>query len=250
MPSKRIRAACFALALGAALAGCSASAGEGGLTVFAAASLQRAFGAYAAQFKGPPVRYSFAGSDALAAQIEQGLRPDVFASADTRLPARLYAEGLVQRPVLFASNRLVLAVPAGSRIAGLAGAERPGVTLALGEPSVPVGAYARALIARLPARRRVALLANARDSEPDVAGIVGKLAQGAVDAGFLYATDVAAAGGRLRAIALPARLLPKVSYAVAIVRGSAHAAQARRFIAGLLAGAGRRDLAASGFGVR
>jgi molybdate transport system substrate-binding protein len=80
-----------------------------------------------------------------------------------------------------------------------------------------------------------------------VAGVVGKLAQGAVDAGFVYITDVRGAGGRLRAISLPARLEPRVAYAIAVVRGTGHPSEARAFIAGLLRGGGRRDLLAAGF---
>lgn len=233
-----------------AASGCAGAGGSSRptLTVFAAASLQKAFDRYAAELVPVPVHDSFAGSDALAAQIEQGVRPDVFASADTTLPERLYREGLVERPVTFAANELVLAVPASSRrIVTLTGAARPGTTVAIGQPSVPVGAYTRRLLARLPAPERRAILANAIDVEPDVSGIVGKLTQGAVDAGFLYATDVAAAKGALRAIALPAALRPRVAYGVAVVKGSPHARLARAFIAGLLRGAGRRELLAAGF---
>ena len=57
----------------------------------------------------------FAGSDELAAQIRQGVKPDVYAAANTTLPDELHADGLVEKPVAFASNTLVLAVPAGSR---------------------------------------------------------------------------------------------------------------------------------------
>lgn len=234
------------------LAGCESSGGSGSLTVFAAASLQDAFDRYGSELgERDPVRFSFAGSDALAAQIEQGLRPDVFASANTALPERLYREGLVQRPLVFATNRLVLAVPASEHsISSLADAQRPGVKLAIGEPGVPVGSYTRTLLGRLPATERRLLMAKVDDVEPDVSGIVGKLAEGAVDAGFLYVTDVSAAKGRLRAVELPDALRPQVSYAIAVVSGSRHERKARRFIDGLIAGSGRRDLEADGFGMR
>lgn len=238
-------------------AACGSSSGRGAITVSAAASLQHAFGAYARQLERPAagrahglaVRYSFAGSDLLAAQIEAGATPDVFASADTALPDHLHAAGLVEPPVPFASNTLVLAVPASTHaITGLQSLERAGETIAVGDPGVPVGAYTDALLARLPASERARILANVRDREPDVTGIVGKLIAGAADAGFLYRTDVLAARGALRAIALPASLRPAVAYAVAVVRGSAHRAQARAFVAGLLHGGGAADLRAAGFG--
>jgi ABC-type molybdate transport system substrate-binding protein len=63
----------------------------------------------------------------------------------------------------------------------------------------------------------------------------------------LYATDVAATEGRLRAIPLPAALQPRVLYGAAVVRGTAQPVQARAFIAGLQSGAGQRDLRANGF---
>jgi molybdate transport system substrate-binding protein len=228
------------------LVACGASA-KPQLDVSAAASLRQAFTRYGQELASVTTRFSFAGSDTLAAQIEQGIRPDVFASANTQLPAELFAKGLVQAPVVFAANRLVLAVPASSRISTLADVERPGVTLAIGTPTVPVGAYTAEVLDRLTAARRRLLLANVVDREPDVTGIVAKLSEGAVDAGLVYATDVAAAASRLRAIQLPASLEPQVAYAVAIVGGSPHAAQAHAFIAGLLHGAGRLELLRSGF---
>jgi molybdate transport system substrate-binding protein len=244
----RGRPALAIVAAGAALlTGCGGGSRGPALAVSAAASLQRAFTHYGDQFPQAMVRYSFAGSDALAAQIEQGVKPDAFASASTSLPNRLYARGLVGKPTVFASNRLVLAVPARSTVTGLADLQKPTVTIAVGTPTVPVGGYTMTVLARLPGTQRRALLANIVDREPDVSGIVGKLTQGAVDAGFLYATDVAATRGALRAIQLPARLSPRVAYAVAIVTGTKHRAQARAFIAGLLSGAGRRDLLAAGF---
>ncbi len=246
--SRRALASALAVVLGGcALAGCGSGSGSSRLEVSAAASLKKAFTLYGAQFTTSRTSFSFAGSDALAAQIEQGARPDVFASANVKLPASLYARGLLERPVVFAANKLVLAVPASSRITDLAGIERPGVSVALGTPSVPVGAYSEKVIARLAPAQRRALLANVRDREPDVTGIVGKLVQGAAGAGFLYATDVTATDGRLRAIDLPAALLPRVAYAAAVVRGTSHLAAARAFLSGLLTGPGRADLLRAGF---
>jgi molybdate transport system substrate-binding protein len=227
-------------------AGCG-SQEEPELNVSAAASLRRAFPEYARSFRGASVRYSFAGSDALAAQVEQGVRPDVFASANLKLPEMLYTRGLAEHPTVFAANRLVLAVPRGSTINSLSDLQRQGVTIAVGSHSAPVGAYTETLLARLPSSERQQLKANIRDREPDVTGIVGKLSQGAVDAGFLYATDVTAAAGALRAIPLPPALRPDVAYAATVVRGAPHPSLARAFIAGLIGGQGRAALLRTGF---
>jgi len=230
------------------LSACGGSAAKPTLVASAAASLHGAFTRYGERFTAAETRFSFAGSDVLAAQIEQGVRPDLFASANTKLPEMLYVKGLVERPVVFAANRLVLAVPADSKkVTTLADLKKPGVALVVGTSSVPVGAYTQTALERMPASQRAAVLANVRDREPDVTGIVGKLTEGAADAGFLYATDVAATDGRLTAIPLPAEMQPEVTYGIAIVKGTAHPRQASAFVKGLLEGEGRKDLLAAGF---
>jgi molybdate transport system substrate-binding protein len=227
-----------------ALSGCNSST-EPTLTVSAASSLKKAFESYAKDFQGAKVRYSFAGSDELAAQIRQGAQPDVFAAANTKLPDHLYSQGLVDKPDVFATNRLVLAVPAGSsKVSSLADIERPGVKLVIGSASVPVGSYTREVLNRMGADTAKKVLANVRSNEPDVAGIVGKLTQQAADAGFVYVTDVKGAGGRLRAIELPGKLQPRVEFGIAVVNSTE---EAEAFVGGLLRGKGRDALRDAGF---
>ncbi len=218
------------------------------LIVSAASSLNQAFTAYGKEFSQARAMFSFAGSDQLAAQIEQGLRPDVYAAANTTLPDQLYRKGLVEKPLVFARNRLVVAVPAeNAKVVSLDGLAAKGVKIAIGAKAVPVGSYTRSVLAKLPAPQREAILANVRSEEPDVAGISGKLTQGAVDAGFVYASDVRAAGGRLRAIPLPDALQPAVAYGAAVVKTARHPAEARAFVAGLRGRSGARALADAGF---
>lgn len=231
-----------------AVPGCGGDDGSGSLTVSAGSSLTVPLTEYARSFEPADVRLSFAGSDQAAAQIRQGVKPDVYASANTAIPDALFAEGLVETPVVFARNRLVIAVPAKSdSIASIDDLARPGVTIALGSASVPSGAYARRVLARLGPERSRAILANVRSSEPDVKGVVGKLSQGTVDAGFVYLTDVRAASGDLKVIELPARLQPSVEYGIAIVKGAKNPEAARQFIDGLLRGEGARVLRDAGF---
>jgi molybdate transport system substrate-binding protein len=236
-----------AVVAGLMLAGCGGK-GKPNLTVSAAASLRAALLHYGRQFHQATVRFSFAGSDVLAAQIEQGVRPDVFASANLQLPRALYERGLVSKPQIFAANTLVLAVRAGgNKVKTLSDIEKPGVRLAIGSATVPIGSYTRAVLAKLGPATSRRILANVRSEEPDVGGIVGKLIEGAVDAGFTYITDVRATHGALQAIQLPSRSQPVVAYGVAIVTGTHHSAEARRFIVGLINGEGRADLLAAGF---
>ena len=228
-----------ALAAVIAVSGCGGS--DTKLTVSAASSLKQALPEYQ-----PDNRYSFAGSDQLAAQIRAGAKPDVFAAANTKLPDALYREGLVEKPKVFATNTLVMAVPAGtSKIDALGDLAQPGVTIAMGAPDVPAGSYARQVLAKLEPKLQKAILANVRSNEPDVAGVVGKVSQHAVDAGFVYVTDVRAAGGRLKAVELPPPLKPDVAYAAAVVKGTKHEDEARTFVEGL---AGASALTKAGFG--
>jgi molybdate transport system substrate-binding protein len=245
------RLVAVAAALAIAAAGCGGDDGAAAerprLTVSAAASLKKAFTDYGAAFGAATARFSFAGSDDLAAQIRQGAKPDVFAAANTKLPGELHAEGLVEAVRVFAANRLVIAVPAEEDgITRLADLARPGVTLAIGGKDVPIGSYTRTVLEHLPASQRAAIQRNVRSEEPDVAGIVGKLTQGAVDAGFVYRSDVRGSDGALRAIDLPDSLRPQVAYGVAVVRGAEHPDQARAFVDGLLGEEGQRALREAG----
>ena len=240
----------FAVLFTVALVGCGGGGGGGSsstksqpLTVSAAASLKTAF----LKYHGGN-RYSFAGSDVLAAQIKAGARPDVYAAANTKLPQQLYAAGLLDKPVVFAGNRLVIAVPAAkAKVKSINDLAKPGIKIAAGSASVPVGSYTRQLLGRLPGPEAKKILANIRSNEPDVAGVVGKLTQGAVDAGFVYATDVKAASGKLVAIQLPAKLQPRVAYAAAVVKGSKLHHKASGFVKGLLVGKGAAALRQAGF---
>jgi molybdate transport system substrate-binding protein len=249
-----MRRAVVLLAL-AALAGCgddSEMASGGGerpqIVVSAASSLKEALSACSDSFPDARLRLQFAGSDELAAQIRQGVPVDVFAAANTQLPDALAQEGKLDEPVTFATNRLVLAVPADSAIDALQALERHGVALAIGAEGVPVGDYTRDVLSGLGAARAEAVLANVRSNEPDVKGIVGKLTQGAVDAGFVYASDVEAAGGELRAIELPDELKPTATYGAGVVAASRQHDAAEAFVDDLLSGGCHDALLAAGFG--
>jgi molybdate transport system substrate-binding protein len=219
------------------------------ISVSAAASLTEAFDDIAEDFEPAFIRFQFAGSDALAAQIEKGARPEVFAAANTTLPDRLFKDGLVEKPVPFATNTLVLAVPkSSSKISSLSDLTGDGISIAVGAKSVPVGNYTRQVLAKLPAAQEKAIVGNIKSEESDVKGVVGKLATGAVDAGFVYFTDVRDADDELKAILLPAELQPKVVYSAALVKGSDRMAIGRQFINYLLSKDGQKELADEGFG--
>ena len=243
----KVVASIAAVAILAVLPGCGGGGDDSEpLVVSAAASLDTAFHDYV-EAAGIDARMSFAGSDELAAQIRQGVKPDVYAAANTTLPDQLHAEGHVGQPTVFATNTLVLAVPKDSGIDSLDDLTSPGTTIAMGDPSVPVGSYTREVLGGLPATQRQAIYDNVRSEEPDVSSIAGKLTQGAVDSGFVYVTDVAASDGELKAIQLPAELQPNVQYGAAVVTGAKEPEAARSFIDGLLSGDGAAALREAGF---
>ena len=126
----------------------SSSSGDSELVISAASSLEPAFTAYA-ESAGIDAKQSFAGSDDLAAQIRQGVKPDVYAAANTALPQELNMEGLLGPPVEFATNELVLAVPSDSEIRNLSQLAREDLKIAIGSESVPIGSYTRELLDRL-----------------------------------------------------------------------------------------------------
>jgi len=219
----------------------SARAAAERATVFAAASLTDVF----PQIE-PNASYNFGGSNELAFQIEQGAPADVFAAASPTYPQKLYREGLVEQPVIFATNRLVLAVPRSNpaHISSVYDLRRKGIRLVVGDPAVPIGAYTQRVLARLGLAK-----VRAVSREPDVRSILTKIELGEADAGFVYVTDVVATKGKAKAIRIPARAQPRVAYEVAVVKGAPHVDAARAFVFRLLGSFGRRKLAAAGFGL-
>jgi molybdate transport system substrate-binding protein len=211
------------------------------LTVFAAASLATVFPQIAKH-----ERYSFAGSNMLAAQIQQGAPADVFASANTKLPEQLYEQGLVEKPVVFTRNELILIVPK-SNPAGIHSVydlRKPGVKLDVGAVGVPVGDYTRVVLHNL---RLDDVLANVVSQETDVREVLAKVALGEADAGFVYLTDAKTVRGKVATIGIRWSAQPIVQYAVAVVKSSPHLAAARAFVKGLLGKTAQAKLRAAGF---
>lgn len=239
-----MRRAALAAAAALALAGCGGSAPDAAApaTVFAAASLTGLVGELM-----PEASVNLGGSDELATQLREGAAADLFLSASARHPEELHEEGVVDEPVPFATNRLVLIVPAGeAAIAGLDDVTRPGTRLVVGGEGVPVGDYTRRTLAAL---GREDLLDRVVSNEKDAKGVVGKVALGEADAGFAYATDARAAGGRVRAVELPAHEGVAIVYAGAVVSASARRDEARALLRLLTGPEGRAALERAGFGL-
>jgi molybdate transport system substrate-binding protein len=234
-----------ALALAvAALAFPSTVSGGTPITVFAAASLTEVLPRID---KAP--RYSFAGSDQLALQIRQGAPVDVFAGASPKYTQLLYRDGFVLKPVLFATNKLIVLVPR-SNPAGIHSVydlRRAGVKVVIGVRSVPIGTYTRQILDTLGITADVTK--NVVSEETDVKGIVAKVALGEADAGFVYRTDAKPVTSRTRTIALPNWAQPAIRYEVAVVKASSHRAAAQALVKKMISKRGRLLLASAGFGL-
>jgi molybdate transport system substrate-binding protein len=222
-----------------------AAAGATRLTVFAAASLTDVL---------PKItrrpRYEFAGSDQLALQIQQGAPADVFAAASPKYPEALYKQGLVQKPIAFATNTLIVIVPKSNPagIHSVSDLTRPGVKVVIGDPSVPVGAYTRTVLNNLGILG--AVMKNVVSQETDVRSVLAKIVLGEADAGFVYVTDAQTAKGKVGKIGIRASAQPKVVYEAAVVKNSPHLTQAYAFLTRLVRARGQRALVAYGFGRR
>ncbi|MFD7657847.1 molybdate ABC transporter substrate-binding protein [Actinosynnema sp. NPDC059797] len=247
-----------AVAAALSLAGCGGSAepapGAAGVTgevmVFAAASLTETFTELGEDFEaanpGTTVRFNFAGSSALAQQINQGAPVDVFASAAPANVAQVReAGGITATPTTFARNVLRIAVPKGNPagVTGLADFADDEVKIALCAEQVPCGAAAKKAFGAAGVTPRPDTL------EQDVKAVLTKVRLGEVDAALVYATDVKAAGGEVEGIAFPEADEAVNDYPIAPLAKAPNAAGAKAFVDHVLSEEGRAVLAEAGFAV-
>lgn len=252
--------ALLAIALAASLLGCGSSAGPDRLVVYAASSLTDAFQAAAGPFAdlsgSPAVAFNFGASSQLAIQLMDGAPADIFASANEQQMALVKDAGLLlQPPVAFASNRLVLIVPADNP-AGIHSLEdlgRPGVRIVTAVPGVPVRVYTDRFLEQLAADRQGAALRqayrrNVVSEEANVRQTTAKVALGEADAAIVYASDARSdLASQLQTISLPQADSIRPLYYVALLRGSRNPAQGQAFIQFLLGDRGQQVLRSSGF---
>lgn len=232
----------------AALIGCGDTGGTGPLKVTSGTSLKSAISEIAGAYPGGPVQLEFAGSDAAATAIRAGRKPDVFLAASLKIPSQLASEGLTEAPVVFARNRVVVAVSSkNSAIISIEDLAKTGVTVAIGSPSVPIGAYADKILAALPPATQARVRANIRSREPDAASVSAKVRSGTVQAAILYETDVKASKGELKAIQIPVALGSMTECAAVVVKGTGREATSAKFIAALVAPSAQKILVNHGF---
>jgi len=225
-PSRRLRAPFPALALLGVLAlllgGCGDGDREPTVTIAAASSLRHVLPdiveGFERAYPGVAVELRFAGSQVLASQIAEGADDDLFISANPLQAARLLDAGLAARPTVVTANILVVAVPEDAPWRSLRDLALADVRIAVGAPSVPVGALSRialAWVAQQQPETAQALRDKIATEDPSVRIVLSRLELGEADAAFVYASDVAVSDG-LRAILLPPQTPPNEYVAVLI----------------------------------
>ena len=216
------------------------------LTVFAAASLQPPFDNIARQLQqreNITTTFSYAGTQTLLAQLTQGAPADVFASADVAHMTAAEDAGLVAgSPRVFAHNRLEIAVEKGNPkgIHGLSDLSRAGLVVVLADPAVPAGKYARQALSK------AGVTVHPASLEPQVTGVLSKIALGEADAGIVYVSDVAT-NSNVDGVPIPDDLNVVADYPIATLKNARDATAADDFTTFVLSADGQAILKAAGF---
>ncbi|MFC4638251.1 molybdate ABC transporter substrate-binding protein [Deinococcus hohokamensis] len=261
MPRSRLATLCSRACRPAVLStllALSGAAQAASLTVFAASSLTDAFTEIGQAFdrrSGHHTTFSFAGSQVLRAQLEQGARADVLATANVAQYDPLVRAGLLSPGVTFARNRLTVITPLrATAVRALADLTRPGLKLVLAAPEVPVGSATRAALKAIGAAGTYGrdyaqrVLANVVSEEPNVRQVALKVALGQADAAVVYVSDVTPGlKQQVRTVALPGRFNPPVGYPLGVATRSREPEAARAFVAFVRSPEGQRILRRWGF---
>ena len=254
MLRSRIRLAAVLAVAALTLAACGGDDDSGGgssgqspaeIKVFAAASLTAAFTELGQQYSsangGTKVTFNFAGSQALATQIQQGAPADVFASAD--IPNIDKVKDLVGTPQNFASNLLQIVVEKGNPkgVKGLDDLANPDLKVVLAAPDVPAGKYAQQAL------EKASVTVKPVSQEDNVKAVVTKVSLGEADAGIVYVTDVTAGGDKVEGVDIPEELNVVATYPIATVKASKAPDKAQAFMDLVLSAEGQQVLKEYGF---
>ncbi|WP_149562311.1 molybdate ABC transporter substrate-binding protein [Streptomyces cacaoi] len=252
---RRAAAGLAAVAVLLPLAACGGGGdGDGGaegkgdrteLTVLGAASLtdvfKKAGAAYEKEHPDTKVKFSFAGSQELAAQVRQGAPADVLVTADTTTMDGLKAD--TGKPTVIAKNRLVIATGEGNpkKVHTLGDLTDDKLKVVLAAPEVPVGRYAKQV---LDAQK---LKVKPVSQETNVRSVLSKVELGEADAGIVYRTDAATAPGKVDAVDIPDEQNALASYPAAALKESKHSKAAADFVSWLHSAKAQKLLRAAGF---
>ena len=215
------------------------------LTVLAASSLTDVFkaagAAYEKEHPGTKVKFSFAGSQELAAQVKQGAPADALVTADTKTMDGLKAD--VNGSSIIAKNRLVIATGKGNpkKVEGLKNLSEPNLKVVLAAPEVPVGRYSKQV---LDAQK---ITVKPVSQEPNVRAVLSKVELGEADAGIVYKTDAASAKGKVGTVDIPDAQNAVAQYPAATLKTSKNADAAAAFVKWLSTPEAQKILQDAGF---
>ncbi len=191
------------------------------------------------------LRFEFGASDALLELIVHGATIDVLIPADDEAMDRIEPMMLPGTRRDIAVNRLVVIVPPKAQqvpatLADLSKFER----IAIARPQKgPAGRYAKAALERAQLWAPLTPKLQQADSDRQVRD---RIAAGEADAGFIFATDAAMVGERVK-VAFGVPVVRPIRYTAAIVRASGEEAAGRAFIDYLRTPAAREILRHYGF---
>ncbi|MFS0693175.1 molybdate ABC transporter substrate-binding protein [Streptomyces nitrosporeus] len=249
---RAVVAALAAALLAPLVAACGPGDGQQGsassrteLTVLAASSLTDVFEtagkAYEKEHPGARLRFSFAGSQELAAQVGQGAPADALVTADTTTMDGLKDE--TGPSTVVARNRLVIVTGEGNprKVRTLEDLADPALKVVLAAPEVPVGRYGRQIL------DAGGVEVKAVSQEPNVRAVLSKVELGEADAGLVYRTDTATAAGKVDAVEIPDDRNAVASYPAAVLKASKHGEEAADFVSWLSTSEAQKIFREAGF---
>jgi molybdate transport system substrate-binding protein len=246
---RTIAAVVAVLLLSATLAACTSSKENDidTIQVFAAASLTEVFTDLGKQFEkdhpGTKVVFQFAASSALATNINEGDKADVFASAAPGNMQSVVDAGNASDPKTFAKNEMEISVPPDNpaNVDSLDDLAKSGVKVALCQPQVPCGKTAQQVFTN------AKITVKPVTEQPDVKSTLQQVENEAVDAGVVYVTDVKSAGAKVKGVEIPTDVNASTTYPIAVIKSSANKTTAQAWVAFVLSGTGQSALTAAGF---
>ena len=219
----------------------------GAITVYAAASLLGTFDEIAATFAATyPDAFAvvtYDSSAAIAAGVAKGAKIDLFAAADSSQMEKVQAADLMRAPkVVFATDAFEIVVAPGNpkMIADLAGLSKRSIKVGLCEPERPCGRFARRML-----KDNGVKLAPVEAT--DATDVLAQVASGAIDAGIVYGSEIAAAGVEVERIAIPAEINVVAEHSIGIVLASRRDALDTAFVEFLTSPTGQEILKRHGF---
>ena len=148
----------------------------------------------------PPVNLNFenGGSSDLVSKLREGAPADLLLTASKKTMDKAVQDGTVAAPEVLATNVMVMVVPKGHP-AGIHSVEDLPHSdhFVLCDPQVPCGDISSRII------DDKRLDVHPSSQERQVADVLGKVASGEADAGWVYSTDAAAAGDDVEVIDIP-----------------------------------------------